>query len=140
MQKMKVKLTKEGQMPTYAEPQAAGMDLRASVPTVIEPGRVGKVQTDVAIELPEGYYGALVGRSGLAAKGILAHYGTIDTGYRGLLGVILFNTTDDPFKVYVGDRVAQLIVQPFIRVELEHAEELSETVRGEAGFGSSGVK
>lgn len=137
---MKVKLTKQGQMPVYAEPQAAGMDLRASVATIIEPCRVGKVQTDVAIELPEGYYGALVGRSGLAAKGILAHYGTVDTGYRGLLGVILFNTTDEPFKVAVGDRVAQLIVQPFIRVELEQADELSETVRGESGFGSSGVK
>lgn len=137
---MKVKLTKQGQMPIYAEPQAAGMDLRASVATVIEPGRVGKVQTDVAIELPEGYYGALVGRSGLAAKGILAHYGTIDTGYRGLLGVILFNTTDDPFKVNVGDRVAQLIVQPFIRVGLEEAEELSDTVRGSGGFGSTGSK
>lgn len=138
MQKMKVKLTNQGQMPSYAEPQAAGMDLRASVATVIEPGRVGKVQTDVAIELPEGYYGALVGRSGLAAKGILAHYGTIDTGYRGLLGVILFNTTDDPFKVAVGDRVAQLIVQPFIRVCLEQVQELSDSHRGENGFGSTG--
>lgn len=135
---MKVKLTKQGQMPVYAEPEAAGMDLRASVATIIEPCRVGKVQTDVAIELPEGYYGALVGRSGLAAKGILCHYGTVDTGYRGLLGVILFNTTDEPFKVAVGDRVAQLIVQPFIRVELEQAEALSETIRGAGSFGSTG--
>lgn len=137
---MKIKLTKAGQMATYAEPQAAGMDIKASVATIIEPGRIGKVQTDVAIELPEGYYGALVGRSGLAAKGILAHYGTIDTGYRGLLGVILFNTTDEPFKVAVGDRVAQLIVQPFVRVDLEQAEELSDSCRGSGGFGSTGVK
>lgn len=135
---MKIKLTNKGQAPVYAEPQAAGMDLRASVATIIEPGRVGKVKTDLAMEIPTGHYGALVGRSGLAAKGILAHYGTIDESYRGELGVILFNTTDEPFKVAVGDRIAQLIIQPYVRADFELVEELSETSRGEGGFGSSG--
>lgn len=137
---MKIKFSQDQAFtPVYAEPSAAGMDIKASVATVIEPGRIGKVQTGLHVEIPECHYGALVGRSGLAAKGILAHYGTIDSSYRGPIGVILFNTTDEPFKVNVGNRIAQLIIQPYVRIqEFEVVDELSFTQRGENGFGSSG--
>lgn len=139
---MKIKLSqKDSKVPVYADEHAAGMDIKASVATVIEPGRIGKVQTGLHVEIPEGHYGALVGRSGLAAKGILAHYGTIDSAYRGPLGVILFNTTDELFKVNVGDRIAQMIVQPYVKIhEFEVVEELSATERNQNGFGSTGIK
>lgn len=133
-----MKMRIKGTQPTYSDIGAAGMDIRASEEVVLYPHQITKVKTGLHVEIPRWHYGALVGRSGMAAKGILAHYGTIDESYRGEIAVILFNTTDDRYKVAVGDRVAQLIIQPYVRVDFEVVEELSETSRGEGGFGSSG--
>lgn len=136
---MKIKLLNENATPpTYADEGAAGLDLYASEEVVLWSNRVTKVPTGVAIELPKNFYGALVGRSGLAARGVLCHYGTIDQSFRGEVAALLYNTTDLHMRVKKGDRIAQLIVQPYSRVALEVVEELSDTSRGEKGFGSTG--
>ena len=136
---MKVKLAPEATLPSYAKHGDAGMDLSAMSDAVVPVGSFTLVRTGVHVQIPENHYGALVGRSGLASKGIFAHYGTIDSGYRGALGVILFNLGSTPFEIKAGDRVAQLIIQPCERVGLDVVWELDETGRGESGFGSTGV-
>ena len=136
---MKVLLQDGATLPKYAKQGDAGLDIAASVGTVIPAGGHVMVRTGVAVEIPEGHYGALVGRSGLALKGIFAHYGTIDSGYRGNLGVILFNMTDVAYPIEVGTRVAQLIIHEYVSVGVIEVERLSVTERGETGFGSSGL-
>ena len=136
---MKVKLEPQAQLPAYAKPGDAGADLCSLQDTFIPAHGYAAVKTGVAVEIPEGHFGALVGRSGLASKGIIAHHGTIDSGYRGNLGVILFNMNPYQFDITAGVRIAQLIIQPDVTAEFEQVESLDETERGEGGFGSTGV-
>lgn len=130
-------------MPAYAQPGDAGCDLRASEATTVPArGRV-LVKTGVSIALPEGYVGLVHPRSGLAAKHgitVLNTPGTIDAGYRGELMVTLYNSTDQDFPVARLDRIAQLVIQEFAKAEFVVVERLPESHRGEAGFGSTGVK
>ena len=126
--------------PQYARPGDAGADLVSTIDVTIPPrgGRV-MVPTGVAIALPDGYVGLVHPRSGLAAKhGIttLNSPGTIDSGYRGQVHVVLVNTDPETeFEVKRGDRIAQLVVQRFETAEWEVVEELDETERGSGGFG-----
>jgi dUTP pyrophosphatase len=130
-------------MPAYAQPGDAGCDLRAADDTVVPArGRV-LVKTGVSIALPDGYVGLVHPRSGLAAKHgitVLNTPGTIDAGYRGELMVTLYNSTDVDFPVARLDRIAQLIIQEFSKAQFIQVEALPESHRGEAGFGSTGVK
>lgn len=130
-------------MPAYAQPGDAGCDLRASEETVVPArGRV-LVKTGVSIALPEGYVGLVHPRSGLAAKHgitVLNTPGTIDAGYRGELMVTLYNSTDVDFPVARLDRIAQLVIQEFAKAQFIQVDSLPESHRGEAGFGSTGVK
>jgi dUTP pyrophosphatase len=130
-------------MPAYAQPGDAGCDLRASEATVVPArGRV-LVKTGVSIALPEGYVGLVHPRSGLAAKHgitVLNTPGTIDAGYRGELMVTLYNSTDADFPVARLDRIAQLVIQEFAKAQFLQVDSLPESHRGEAGFGSTGVK
>lgn len=130
-------------LPAYAQPGDAGCDLRASEATVVPArGRV-LVKTGVAIALPDGYVGLVHPRSGLAAKHgitVLNTPGTIDSGYRGEIMVTLYNSTDTDFPVARLDRIAQLVVQEYVKAEFVVVESLPESHRGEAGFGSTGVK
>lgn len=130
-------------LPAYAQPGDAGCDLRASEATVVPArGRV-LVKTGVAIALPDGYVGLVHPRSGLAAKHgitVLNTPGTIDSGYRGEVMVTLYNSTDTDFPVARLDRIAQLVVQEYVKAEFVVVESLPESHRGEAGFGSTGVK
>jgi dUTP pyrophosphatase len=130
-------------MPAYAQPGDAGCDLRASETTVVPArGRV-LVKTGVSIALPEGYVGLVHPRSGLAAKHgitVLNTPGTIDAGYRGELLVTLYNSTDVDFPVARLDRIAQLVIQEFAKAQFIQVDSLPESHRGEAGFGSTGVK
>ena len=130
-------------LPFYATTHAAGADLRAAVgeDMVIAPGSHALVPTGFAMALPDNYEAQVRPRSGLALKHgvtVLNSPGTIDADYRGEVGVILVNHGRQPFVVSRGDRIAQMIISPFVQANFRQAETLSETERGAGGFGSSG--
>lgn len=132
-------------LPRYATDHAAGLDLMAAIaePMTIEAGRWTLIPTGIAIGLPIGYEAQVRPRSGLAARHgvtVLNSPGTIDADYRGEIKVILINLGDHPFIVEPKARIAQLIVAPVVRVAWELAASLSETARGEGGFGSTGLR
>ena len=133
-------------LPAYASAGAAGLDLRAAVaddrPLLILPGRRALVPTGLILEIPEGYEGQIRPRSGLALKhGItcLNTPGTIDWDYRGEVKVLLVNLGDEDFIVTRGMRVAQLVIAPVTRVDVEERHSAGETGRGSGGFGSTGT-
>lgn len=132
-------------LPAYETPGAAGADLRANLPDrediVLAPGARALVPTGLRLAIPAGYEVQLRPRSGLALKhGITLPNtpGTIDSDYRGPLGVILMNAGQDPFDVAHGERIAQLVVAPVVQAEFLVADDLSDTERGAGGFGSTG--
>ncbi len=134
-----VRVEARGALPEYASEAAAGADLRASEPLVIEPGGRAAVATGVRLQIPPGHVGLVWPRSGLAVRhGLDTLAGVIDSDYRGELRVVLVNHGREPFAVAVGDRVAQLLVQPVARVRFRPAEVLDDTGRGQGGFGSTG--
>ncbi|MGO3182519.1 MAG: dUTP diphosphatase [Aequorivita sp.] len=144
---MKIKIiNKSGfQLPSYETIASAGMDLRACVdgPSTLKPLQRAIVKTGLFIELPIGYEAQVRPRSGLAAKKgitVLNSPGTIDADYRGEIGVILVNLSNEDFKVEQGERIAQLVISKHERAVWEEVEELEETSRGEGGFGSTGTR
>ena len=131
--------------PAYATEYAAGADLYnlQNADTVLAPGETKLIHTGIALEIPEGYVGLIFARSGLATKRGLApanKVGVIDSDYRGEIMVSLHNHSTTEQKVEGGERVAQISIVPFLKAEFFEAEALSETVRGEGGFGSTGKK
>ena len=144
---LKVKIVNKGtqQIPEYATPQSAGMDLRANIekPILLKSLDRALIPTGLHIALPEGYEAQIRPRSGLALKkGItcLNTPGTIDADYRGDVGVILVNLSREDFVVEPGERIAQMIIGKFDQVEWEVVDSLDETERGEGGFGHTGIK
>ena len=132
-------------LPFYATTHAAGADLRAAVDedVVIAPGEHALIKTGFAMALPDNYEAQVRPRSGLALKHgitVLNTPGTIDADYRGEVGVILINHGRESFVVSRGDRIAQMIIAPFVQANFHEVSELSETERGSGGFGSSGRK
>ncbi len=132
-------------VPNYETIASAGMDLRANLdePVVLNPLGRAIIKTGLFIELPIGYEAQVRPRSGLAAKKgitVLNSPGTIDADYRGEIGVILVNLSNDPFTIENGERIAQLVIAKHERAEWQEVEELTETTRGEGGFGSTGLK
>ena len=128
-------------VPVYAHPGDAGADLRSSQAGVVPAGGRATFETGVSIALPSGYVALVHPRSGLAAKHgitVLNAPGTVDSGYRGLIAVTLYNSSTQDFVVEVGDRIAQLVVQEFVEVSFVSVQELPGTHRGESGFGSTG--
>ena len=139
------KLSENAVLPTYGSPYSAGADLYALVEeeTVIMPHETKLIRTGLAMEIPEGYAGLIYARSGLASKRGLApanKVGVVDADYRGEVMVALHNHTDKEQKIEAGERIAQLVIAPFLKADFELTEELSATVRGEGGFGSTGTK
>lgn len=139
------KLNENAIIPTYGTEFSAGADLYAlpGEAITVEPHQTVMIHTGLAMEIPEGYAGLIFARSGLASKRGLApanKVGVVDPDYRGEFMVALHNHTDEPRTVEGGERVAQLVIVPFIQGSFEVANELSETVRGEGGFGSTGKK
>jgi len=133
------KLSEHAKTPTRGSAVAAGYDLYAAEDMVIEAGKRACVKTDIQIEVPDGTYGRVAPRSGLAAKhGIDVGAGVIDKDYRGNVMVLLFNFGDSAFNVGRGDRIAQLVLEKISMAELEELPSLNETDRGEGGFGSTG--
>jgi dUTP pyrophosphatase len=131
-----------GQVPEYAHPGDAGADLHAAEAVELAPGERATVGTGVSIALPDGFVGFVVPRSGLAAKHgitIVNSPGTVDAGYRGEIRVTLLNTDRSAgYSIAVGDRIAQLIVQPVTRARFIQVDHLPGSERGESGFGSTG--
>ena len=137
------KLNPSVQLPSYKTNGASGMDLMAFVekPIKLEPGKSCLVPTGLSVAFSEKYEIQIRPRSGLAAKNnisVLNTPGTIDSDYRGELKIILFNHGKDEFTVNDEDRVAQMVLMPILKVEIEETNELPETIRGSGGFGSTG--
>lgn len=128
-------------IPSYATEGAAAFDLSANGKFSIEPGKTKLIKTGLAIQIPHGYELQIRPRSGLALKNgitVLNTPGTIDSDYRGEIGVILINTGNEPFHVEHGMRIAQAVLTQYSKAEFHVVSKLSETKRGEGGFGSTG--
>ncbi len=138
------KLNENAIIPTYGSPYSAGADLYSAMDDVtIAPHSTMLIKTGLALELPIGFAGLIYARSGLATKRGLApanKVGVIDCDYRGEVMVALHNHSEVEQVVTKGERIAQLVITPYVVAEFEEADELSETVRGEGGFGSTGTK
>ena len=144
---MKVEIVNKSKYPTpaYATEKSAGMDLKANIdePVTLGPLERAMIPTGLYIALPDGTEAQVRPRSGLAAKhgiSVLNSPGTIDADYRGEVKVILVNLSNEPFVVNPGERIAQMIIAKYEKVEWEEVEQLDETERGAGGFGSTGVK
>lgn len=144
---MKVKIVNKSafDVPEYATPHSAGLDLRANInePITLKPLERKLIPTGLFIELPDGYEAQIRPRSGLAIKkgiSLVNTPGTIDPDYRGEVGVILINLSDTEFVLMPGERIAQMVVCKFERVEWESVDDLSLSQRGDGGFGSTGTK
>ncbi|CAK5074594.1 unnamed protein product [Meloidogyne enterolobii] len=134
------KIKKEALAPVFGSEGAAGADLHSAEECVVPAKGKYLVPTGIQIALPEGCYGRIAPRSGLASKNFIdVGAGVIDPDYRGELKVLLFNFSDADFKISVGDRIAQLVCTPFIKPELVEVTNLDETDRGDNGFGSTGI-
>ena len=132
-------------LPEYHSADAAGLDLLAAVPEdsplILSPGQRALVPTGLTIALPSGYEAQVRPRSGLASRHgvtVLNSPGTVDADYRGEIGVLLINHGGVPFPIRRGERIAQMVIAPVVRVEFAPAAELSATKRGGGGFGSTG--
>lgn len=144
---MKIKIVNKSHhpLPAYATEQSAGMDLRANIdePIVLKPMERRLVPTGLHIALPVGYEAQVRPRSGLALKKgitVLNAPGTVDADYRGDVGVILINLSDEPFTIEDGERIAQMVVARHEHAEFIPVDVLDETERGEGGYGHTGVK
>ena len=144
---IKIQVVNRGhqQLPAYATPQSAGMDLRANLdaPIMLHPMERRLIPTGLHIALPEGYEAQVRPRSGLALKHgltVLNTPGTIDADYRGEIGVVLINLSQEDFVVNDGERIAQMVIARHEQAELVVVEELDETERGAGGYGHTGVK
>lgn len=137
------RLNEDAKIPTRGSSESAGYDLYACInsPVTIAAHSTVKIGSGLAIEIPEGYFGAVFARSGLATKQGLRPancVGVCDSDYRGEYIVALHNDTDEAKLITPGERIAQLIVMPYLAVEFNEVNELSDTDRGEGGFGSTG--
>ena len=139
------KLSPTAKMPVYGSSAAAGADLSydGTASVTIPSGETVRLSTGLAMAIPEGFCGLVYARSGLATKRSLApanKVGVIDADYRGEIMVALHNHSDSSQSIDPGERIAQLVITPFLTASFEEADELSETVRGDGGFGSTGMK
>ena len=139
------KLCEDAKIPTYGTNYAAGCDLYACTDEKIRfnPGETKLIKTGIAMELPEGYAGLIYARSGLASKRGLApanKVGVIDSDYRGEIMVALHNHTNEVKEIEAYERIAQLIVTPYVKAVFNEVDSLDETERGNKGFGSTGKK
>lgn len=135
------KLSENAKLPEFAHRTDAGADLFSDEEIVLKPGERALVSTGVALEIPEGHAGLIWDKSGIASKhGLTTMAGVIDSGYRGEVKVLLINLSDKEYKIDIGDKIAQILIQKIEHPEFEEAQELSSADRGEKGFGSTGKK
>ena len=138
------KLSDKAVIPSYGSSRAAGADLYSAEEEVtLQPGETKLVHTGLAMQIPEGYVGLIYARSGIATKRGLApanKVGVIDSDYRGEIMVSIFNHSSVPQTIAAGERVAQIVITPYLTVNFTEADELDDTDRGAGGFGSTGTK
>lgn len=128
-----------GSLPRYATPGSSGLDLESALYVELPPHSRAIIPTGLSLEIPAGYEGQIRPRSGLTAKtSLTVHLGTIDSDYRGEVGVIAENCGPAPYSITRGQRIAQLVIAPVARVEVVRVEQLGSTERGGGGFGSTG--
>ena len=140
--KLKIKkLNNEAVLPRYAHESDAGMDLFSVEDFGLSPGERKICPTGIAMAIPEGFVGLIWDKSGIAAKnGIKTMGGVIDSNYRGEIGVILKNLSEEKYKINKGDKIAQMLIQKIESPEIEEVDSLEDTDRGEGGFGSTGIR
>ncbi|MGB9596362.1 MAG: dUTP diphosphatase [Candidatus Poribacteria bacterium] len=146
--KIKIQRTKGNDdlpLPKYMTSGSSGMDLFSAVnnPVIIQPKEFCLIPLGIKIAMPEGYEAQIRPRSGLSAQygiGLLNSPGTIDSDYRGEIKVILFNFGDKPFVVNRGDRIAQMVISPMVKADLVECDDLDDTIRGDGGFGHTGIR
>ena len=143
---MKVKIVNLSglELPTYETTESAGMDVRAALkePQTLQPGERALIPTGIKIQLPAGYECQVRPRSGLALKKgitVLNTPGTVDADNRGEIGIILINLSSEPFEITPGERIAQLVINQYTRIQWEPVDRLDETKRGDGGFGHTGT-
>ena len=146
MERNKVKIINDSSnpLPAYETPSSAGMDVRARLdsPVTLQPLQRALIPTGLRIQLPQGYECQVRPRSGLALKhgiSLVNTPGTIDADYRGEIGIIVINLSDQPYTITDGERIAQLVIKEYVHVTWEQVDRIDETERGEGGFGHTGV-
>lgn len=146
MERIKVKIINRSghELPAYETPSAAGMDVRACLtdPVVLAPMQRALIPTGLRVQLPQGHEMQIRPRSGLALKhgiSIVNTPGTVDADYRGEIGVIVINLSNEPFTINNGERICQMVITNYTHVQWEPVEELDHTVRGDGAFGHTGV-
>jgi dUTP pyrophosphatase len=132
-------------LPGYETEGSSGMDIRAAVdaPIVLNPGEIRLIQTGLCMSIPHGYEGQVRPRSGLALRhgiGMVNSPGTIDSDYRGEISIIMINWGQNPFTINRGDRIAQMVIGKVLRADLVSVDSLDSTLRGDGGFGHSGIE
>lgn len=147
MNSIKVKIiNRSGQpLPAYETPQAAGMDVHAAItePIVLQPMQRTLVPTGLRVQLPRGYEIQMRPRSGLALRSgisLVNTPGTVDADYRGEIGAIVINLSQEPFVINPGERICQMVITTYTHVEWEQVDEIDRTVRGDGAFGHTGLK
>lgn len=139
---LKIQRIADVPVPSYAHHGDAGFDLHAAEETVLNPGERKIVSSGLKIAVPHGYEAQVRPRSGLAVKhgiSVVNTPGTVDSGYRGIVGVILINHGNEAYKIEKGTRIAQMVINRIEFADIKDVEELDETARGEGGFGSTGT-
>lgn len=146
MERIKVKIINDSShpLPTYETPSSAGMDVRAKLdaPVTLKPLERALIPTGLRIQLPQGYECQVRPRSGLALKhgiSLVNTPGTVDADYRGEIGIIVINLSNEPYTITDGERIAQLVIKEYVHVAWEPVQRLDETVRGDGAFGHTGV-
>ena len=150
MNRIPIKITrlkgnKDLPLPEYESEGSSGMDIRASVkePVLLKPGEIRLIPTGLSVSVPPGYEAQMRPRSGLALNngiGMVNSPGTIDSDYRGEIGIIMINWGNEPFTIRRRDRIAQMIISRVYRAELAEVDDLDATSRGQGGFGHTGVE
>ncbi len=146
MERINVKIINDSSnpLPAYETPSSAGMDVRARLdsPVTLQPLQRALIPTGLRIQLPQGYECQVRPRSGLALKhgiSLVNTPGTVDADYRGEIGIIVINLSDQPYTITDGERIAQLVIKEYVHVTWEQVDRIDETERGEGGFGHTGV-
>jgi dUTP pyrophosphatase len=129
----------EAKLPSYGHKGDAGLDLFSCADYVLGAGEVKAIQTGIKVAIPRGYVGLIWDKSGISLKGVHKLAGVVDAGYRGEVQVVMINLGNTPYEIKKGMKIAQMLIQPINEVTVIEAEDLDDTLRGEDGFGSTGL-
>ncbi|MCK4431012.1 MAG: dUTP diphosphatase [Candidatus Aminicenantes bacterium] len=132
------KIHKNAKLPHYGHKGDAGLDIFSTIDCVLRKREVKAIPTGIKVAIPEGYVGLIWDKSGVSLEGVHRLAGVVDSGYRGEVKIVMANLSDEPFSIEKGMKIAQLLIQPVVEVEVVEVEDLEATPRGENGFGSTG--